>query len=43
MSLYIEDFNIKDVETLSKNIQNLKLIENNNLNNYSNNPKKGIK
>lgn len=42
MSLCIEDFNIKDVETLSKNIQNLKLIENNNIKDNSYHPKKGI-
>jgi hypothetical protein len=41
MSLYIEDFNVKDVEALSKNNQNLKITENNCINDYNNYPKKG--
>ncbi|XP_025415880.1 kinetochore protein SLK19-like isoform X2 [Sipha flava] len=43
MSLYIEDFNVKDVEALSKNNQNLKITENNCINDYNNYPKKDEK
>lgn len=41
MSLCIEDDNIKNIEPIPKNIKNMKLISNKNLNNYNINLQKG--